>query len=128
MPNSAILTTEAGEKVTSEETFSVQGQSTSHEDNLVRPGPSGGEDTTQKSNPRRGRKRKRRQGGKGKKKKTVDQQLSDVYMCGICDQQCDNECVCCDICDTWYHFICLQVDGDDEEFNSDWYCNTCKNN
>lgn len=40
MPNSAILTNEAVEKVTFKETSSAQSQSTSLED--VSPGPSGG--------------------------------------------------------------------------------------
>lgn len=67
------------------------------------------------------RKRKRKQAGKGKKKqKAVEQKVTDVYLCGISDKRCVDECVCCDLCDTWYHFICLQVDGDEEEFNDDW--------
>lgn len=47
--------------------------------------------------------------------------------CGICKQECTDGVVCCDNCDTWHHFDCLNLDADDKEFNADkWYCHECR--
>jgi hypothetical protein len=49
------------------------------------------------------------------------------WSCGICEQECTDRVVCCDNCDTWHHFDCLNVDADYEEFDADeWSCPDCR--
>ena len=49
------------------------------------------------------------------------------WPCGICEQECTHGVVCCDNCDTWHHFDCLNMDADDEEFDVDeWSCPDCR--
>jgi len=57
--------------------------------------------------------------GKAKKAKIM-------WPCGICGNNCVDQSVACDGCDTWYHFICIHVDED--ELPDEWFCNSCNNN
>ena len=63
--------------------------------------------------------------GKGKKKQTSGTVL---YPCGVCKGICEIDCVCCDLCDTWYHFTCITLTGEEDAFqgDADWFCNICK--
>lgn len=82
---------------------------------------------SEEQEPKKG-KRKTRTSGRGttkekgkKKQKTRDVEESP---CGICSRNCEIDSVCCDLCDKWYHFVCLGVAGDEDEFDDkkDWYC------
>ena len=63
-----------------------------------------------------------------KKKKTDDTcRPTCSYPCGICMKQCDDACVACDHCDTWFHFHCLNIQGDEPELDEEkWFCHNCK--
>lgn len=62
--------------------------------------------------------------GKGKKKQKAEDQSS---LCGVCKRNCDIDCVCCDLCDTWYHFVCVRMTADEKDLEDDWFCLSCKN-
>ena len=55
---------------------------------------------------------------RGKAPKTV------LWPCGICGSSCSENSVCCDLCDKWHHFTCLNCNED--EFEADWFCPACK--
>jgi hypothetical protein len=38
---------------------------------------------------------------RGRRNKKAEDQSS---LCGVCKRNCDIDCVCCDLYDTWYHF------------------------
>jgi hypothetical protein len=50
------------------------------------------------------RKVKRKQkivSGKGNGKKKNQKAEHQSFLCGVCKRNCDIDCVCCDLCDTW---------------------------
>lgn len=47
-----------------------------------------------------------------------------LWPCGICGSSCSDSCVCCDLCDKWHHYSCLNCTGD--EFEDDWFCPACR--
>ena len=58
---------------------------------------------------------------------------SDDDRCGTCknDVTDDDEGVCCDRCDRWYHIQCQGIERRTynrmmEKATGDWYCQTCK--
>lgn len=59
--------------------------------------------------------------GKAKKSKTVE------WPCGVCYLECENNAIECDLCDTWYHYECVQLDDNKVKYfeNRDWYCSSC---
>ena len=72
-------------------------------------------------------KRRRSSKSSSKEKRPMKRSKTIKSPCGICKQECTNGVVCCDYCDTWHHFDCLNVNADDEEFNADkWYCPECR--
>ncbi|XP_062538350.1 uncharacterized protein LOC134206636 [Armigeres subalbatus] len=48
---------------------------------------------------------------------------SMLQTCLLCDQPDDNEMVCCDRCDEWFHFNCVGVNED--VANRSWLCPDC---
>lgn len=68
-----------------------------------------------------------KQKGKGRRsrqsssmiKRPMEKLKTIKWPCGICEHECTDGIVCCDNCDTWHHFNCLNVDADDEEFDAD---------
>lgn len=47
-----------------------------------------------------------------------------LWPCGMCGLSCTQNCVCCDLCDEWYHYTCLKCTGD--EFEDEWFCPACR--
>ena len=64
---------------------------------------------------RRGRKGK----GKAKKSKKI------LWPCGVCNNDCIEDSVACDGCDSCYHFMCIHIENE-IEFRKERYCNNCK--
>ncbi|XP_055605041.1 uncharacterized protein LOC129753269 [Uranotaenia lowii] len=54
---------------------------------------------------------------------TGDKNGSEGASCGICRRVDTSRMVQCDVCDTWFHYEC--VDEDDSIENRDWSCNKC---
>ncbi|KAL3865101.1 hypothetical protein ACJMK2_006730 [Sinanodonta woodiana] len=54
---------------------------------------------------------------KGKRSKTTK------WPCGRYQEDCVVDSVCCDVCDTWHHYECIGLLGDEEELQEDeWTC------
>lgn len=48
------------------------------------------------------------------------------WPCGVCEGNCEVDSVQCDLCDTWYHYNCLQLDENDDILKKDtWLCEDC---
>ncbi len=48
------------------------------------------------------------------------------YPCLVCGADCDNSnCVCCDGCNEWTHYACVNLNGDEGELDNDYYCEHC---
>ena len=49
------------------------------------------------------------------------------YPCGVCSQECCESAIACDMCDTWYHYECVNLDEASVEIlkNRDWFCDLC---
>ncbi|KAL3863418.1 hypothetical protein ACJMK2_005175 [Sinanodonta woodiana] len=47
--------------------------------------------------------------GKGKRSKKTK------WPCGRCQEDCVVDSVCCDMCDTWHHYECIGLLGDEQE-------------
>ena len=59
--------------------------------------------------------------GKGKRSKTTK------WPCGRCQKDCVVDSVCCDICDTWHHYECIGLLGDEQELQEEeWICPDCR--
>ncbi|OQV23924.1 hypothetical protein BV898_02272 [Hypsibius exemplaris] len=46
------------------------------------------------------------------------------WYCPLCKQEANEETICCDTCEEWYHFVCVNIvtaPGEDEK----WFCPTC---
>jgi hypothetical protein len=73
------------------------------------------------------RKRKGIRGvSKSKGKRLAKKSRTIHWPCGICEEECLEEAVCCDSCDTWHHFQCLFLDKDDDQFTAEeWICPSC---
>ena len=55
-----------------------------------------------------------------------------VYMCNECKKKLkDNPkqfrtmCIACNICDMWYHLICVGIKKGSEPEKNDWICENC---
>lgn len=70
------------------------------------------------------RKRKRIRGvSKLKWKRLAKKSKTIHWPCGVCEEECLVEAVCCD---TWHHFQCLLLDKDDDQFTAEeWMCPSC---
>lgn len=59
--------------------------------------------------------------GKGKRSKTTK------WPCGRCQKDCVVDSVCCDMCDTWHHYECIGLLGDEQELQEEeWICPDCR--
>lgn len=51
------------------------------------------------------------------------------YPCGKCGKEChDTDCVECSLCETWFHYACLNLNGNEyflTNENIDYYCPDC---
>lgn len=49
------------------------------------------------------------------------------FPCAVCGEECECDCVCCDRCNQWIHYCCIDLDGDEEELQHDtWHCQNCQ--
>ena len=58
-----------------------------------------------------------------------------VSSCANCSQSfiVNNDCIACDMCDSWFHFSCTNLNFNEflshcDNFTLSWACSTCDNN
>ena len=49
------------------------------------------------------------------------------YPCGACGEECVENCVACDKCETWFHGNCVKITDVSMLHNVDWLCKDCEN-
>ncbi len=53
-------------------------------------------------------------------------QGNKIWICPSCKRQDDGSpMIGCDLCDDWYHFICVGITDTPEE-DTEWYCPRCR--
>ena len=57
---------------------------------------------------------------------------TSLYQCPACEKVVDygGYSVCCDTCDQWFHFACVNLDSNDADNieSQDYICHLCKDN
>lgn len=51
----------------------------------------------------------------------------NIFICGECLKAVEDNCILCDRCLLWHHYLCVDIDvsANASLLNKDWYCPKC---
>lgn len=60
-------------------------------------------------------------------RKLIQNRKSGIFTCGECVKQVVDECIQCDSCLLWFHYLCANIDASVDAIllDNDWFCSKC---